>query len=255
LAINARDAIHERRLRQKFDGTISITAKNCELDRSAATTIQNLSPGSYVKITIEDNGGGISEENMKKLFTPFFTTKPVGKGTGLGLASVLGTVQQSFGGVQVQSKVPEGTCFTLYFPRHKEVLQPKIAQENKETVPVKKTILVVDDEVLVGKSTKRTLVRAGHTVIVSDDPVAALDIFEKNIDQIDMIITDMKMPHLSGPEFVEETRKKKRVPVIFMSGYGHEHFEGENMTEGEFVEKPFDSDLLNAKIQAMFKKE
>jgi PAS domain S-box-containing protein len=261
LAINARDGINERRQSRRdektppkpFVGILAVSAHNCALDKAEADTMPDMLPGPHVRIDVEDNGCGISEENLQKIFTPFFTTKAVGKGTGLGLASVMGTVLQSRGGIQVRSTVGEGTRFSMFFPRLQEATPaPAALPGKKEALKSSKTILLVEDDESVGKSTQRMLEQFGHTVLLANDPNEALSLFDKRSDEIDLIISDMKMPHLTGPELVELVRTKKPVKVLFMSGYPEEHFNKGEGTNDEFIAKPFGVSDLSKKLQGIF---
>jgi len=254
LVINARDAIQEKRSILKFEGSITISARNCELGVKDAASMPDVRPGPHVQIVVEDNGCGISEENLQKIFTPFFTTKEVGKGTGLGLATVQGIVAQSRGGIQVESKISEGTRFTLYFPKHEGVAPvANLPLEKKEAPNSPKTILLVEDDEQVNRMLKRQLENQGHTVITAKNPKEALTLFKENGEAIHLIVSDMKMPHMSGPEMMELIRAIRQVPSLFISGYPKEHFEKTDEMKDEFLMKPFSPEKLAEKIRTIFK--
>lgn len=257
LGVNARDAMADT------GGTLSITTENiCE--KQALLEGHNIMPAmDYVKVTVSDTGTGMSDEIKAKIFEPFFTTKEQGKGTGLGLSTVYGIVKQSNGFIFVDSELNKGTQFRIYFPITTEQQTPIIntddVPENHANLitdaPHTKTILLVEDEDSVRAFAVRALELRGYNVLVADCGEEALSIFEQRHADINLIITDVMMPGLSGPEWIKEAQKiKANLNVIFMSGYTQDYFRDDNAfnldgIETLFLSKPFSLKKFNETIQ------
>jgi two-component system cell cycle sensor histidine kinase/response regulator CckA len=255
LARNARDAM-------PGGGRLTIRTRNVtERESQRMSNVVGFQPGEYVLIEVEDTGTGMSGEVMAKIFEPFFTTKGVGKGTGLGLASVYGIVKQSGGFIQPESEIGKGTTFKVYLPRHivetedeVETQQPKPAVK-KEAVPADLTgtgrVLVVEDEVDVRQFAVRALKRQGYTVLEASDGVEALDIVNANEEEIDLVLSDVLMPEMDGPTLFKELRKTRPdLKVIFVSGYPNDAFrEALGTDDFAFLPKPFTLKELATKVK------
>jgi len=238
LVINARDAFER-------GGTITIETANRVLDESFVRTNRGSMPGSYVMIAVRDSGMGMSQECIDRIFEPFFSTKDQGKSTGLGLATVYGIVKQSCGYIQVQSEIGIGSEFRVFFPR-----MENIEQETQITAPPQPPqlspesglILVVEDEKTVLDMAAITLRSQGYTVLTASGPLEALRIFEHFSDDIDLLLTDIMMPDMTGPEMAKLMRgMRPDLQIVYMSGYADGHikasdFPGERIP---FITKPF----------------
>ena len=178
--------------------------------------------GKYVQLTISDNGHGIPSDIKEKIFEPYFTTKPHGKGTGLGLAVVYGIIKKHKGEITVHSKVDKGTTFNVYLPVIEEETAGKT--KNQQSLPTgKEKILLVDDEETIAALQSEMLVRLGYHIVVSTDAQHALDIFKKDSEAVDLVITDMNMPHLTGVQLAEKIMDiRPDLPVIICTGFSEQ---------------------------------
>ena len=245
LAVNARDAMPK-------GGTLTIETANVELDEHYAKTHLAVKPGPYVALTVTDTGTGMTPQVQARLFEPFFTTKEVGKGTGLGLATVHGIVTRSGGSVNVYSEVGRGTSFTVYFPRADAAemvvdAPPPVARPRAGT----ETVLVVEDAEGLRELARRLLERQGYTVLVAANADEALRLFEQNAS-IDVLLTDVVMPGASGPELTRQlVERRPALKVIYMSGYTEEAIVQHGVLKPgiAFLHKPFTSETLGRKIR------
>lgn len=255
LAVNARDAMGSGGVLNISTTNITITEKN-----HPSLTMQSPSPddsipeGDYVTIQVKDTGCGIPKELIKQVFEPFFSTKEVGSGTGLGLATVYGIIKQTGGYVYVQSEPGVGSIFQLYFPiaessaNHAKEGQEKAGPDLTGT----EHILLVEDETPVRTFAARALSNKGYKVHEADSAEMALEVMEDIGDSIDIIITDVIMPGRTGPDMVMEVRKSyPNVKVIFISGYAEDAFIKTFGNEGDFnfLPKPFTLKQLATKIK------
>ncbi|MEX2649271.1 MAG: ATP-binding protein [Alphaproteobacteria bacterium] len=249
LAVNARDAMGE-------GGRLAIRTYN-ERRASDNGHGQEIMPaGDYVVVEIADTGRGIPKLILGKIFEPFFSTKEVGAGTGLGLSTVYGIVKQTGGYIFVDSEVGRGTTFTIYLPRHLEASgQPREAAATRE-LPVdltgKGTILLVEDEEVVRAFAARALRGKGYVVIEADSAQAALEAVHAPSQTIDLLITDVVMPHMNGPALVREIRAvRPDLKVVFISGYAEDAFRGglDALDQVGFLPKPFSLKQLAAKVK------
>ena len=210
LASNAADAMGER-------GILKVTLENVVLEKGNAKV--NLKPGRYVKLSVKDTGAGIETENLDRIFDPYFTTKEIGKGTGMGLAVIYGIVQQHAGGIRVETEIGKGTTFELYFP----AIDSKPVPEEKSAGGIsggKEKILFVDDEDAMVNLNRQRLERLGYEVTGFTDPVEALAFFRSSPDQFDLVITDMTMPHMTGDRLTQEILKiRSDMPIILCTGH------------------------------------
>jgi PAS domain S-box-containing protein len=245
LVVNARDA-------SETGGEITIETGNCELDEFFSAQHPGSVAGSYVRVTVRDRGFGMDEEVKRRLFEPFFTTKEMGRGTGLGLATVYGIVKQSGGYIDVVSEPDQGASFNIYLPR---VFQPADAlkrQAAEEPLQGSQTIMVVEDEPGVLNLVVHTLRKQGFSVFETTDPEHGVTLFEEHQDEIDMLLTDVVMPFMSGPTLAQLlTQKKPELKVLFMSGHTDNKVSFEKILEQgvPFLPKPFASDTLLKKVR------
>jgi hypothetical protein len=226
-------------------GTLTIETANVELTASEARSL-GLESGSYVTLSVSDTGHGIPDEIRPQIFEPFFTTKEVGRGTGLGLATVHGIVHQSRGGIQVESGT-SGTTMRSYFPTSTE--EQVVDEPPGRPAPEVGTerILLVEDEPVLLQMTSEMLRRQGFDVISAPDPVAALEL--AGVEQFDVVVTDVVMPKMSGAELADRiTETFPETRFVFVSGYTHEVIDERRLGSTQrFLAKPFSSaELVDA---------
>jgi CheY-like chemotaxis protein len=245
LVFNARDAMQE-------GGELMIQTSNSELDEASLPAYPGSHAGPYAVLVIRDTGHGMSEETQSHIFEPFFTTKDRGKGTGLGLATVYGTVSQSGGFVAVSSKIGAGTEIKIFLPRVEEPVEVTSAPEIP--VQVRKgegTILVVEDDDAVRRMTREFLKINGYTVLEARSGADAIQFMERREQQIDLVLTDVLMPGMKGRELVERLSKLRTgIKVLYMSAYTEDAAINIGvLTPGTaFIEKPFSPDDLAKKV-------
>ncbi|OGK80055.1 MAG: hypothetical protein A2X52_11000 [Candidatus Rokubacteria bacterium GWC2_70_16] len=212
LVVNARDAMSQ-------GGQLTLETANIELDARYARQHPGAQPGSYVMLAVSDTGVGMDAEIQARVFEPFFTTKEPGKGTGLGLSTVYGIVKQSDGYISLWSEPGRGTTFTIYLPR---VEAPVATEGQVVATPPQgtETILLVEDEDEVRALAREVLEQSGYTVLAASGPAEALGIVERHADPIHLILTDVVMPHMSGPQLVKDIAPlRPGIKVLYMSGY------------------------------------
>jgi PAS domain S-box-containing protein len=249
LAVNARDAMAQ-------GGQLVIETSAVEFDETAALQSAKMRPGSFVCLSVNDTGCGIAPENLARIFEPFYTTKEVGKGTGLGLATVFGIIQQHQGWVNVYSEIGQGTTFRIYLPRLAKAEEQK--PETLAAAPAlpggNETILLVEDDPYVRKSAIRTLSGLGYQVLEATNGAEALEVWKLNRDKIRLVLTDMVMPGgMTGKDLGEQLRKENPgLKLIYASGYSAEVVEkGLAVEEGvDFLTKPFSTAMLAKTIRA-----
>jgi PAS domain S-box-containing protein len=244
-AVNARDAMPE-------GGKLTIETENVHLIESYCKVHPGFSPGHYVLLGVSDDGVGMDRETMGHLFEPFFTTKEKGRGTGLGLATVYGIVKQNEGFINVYSEPGKGTTFKIYIPRSIEVAIAK--DEAEETLPTfgTGTVLLVEDDDMVRAITTEMLEATGYTVLSAGSPAEALSFFEKGDVTIDLVITDVVMPGMTGKEMGKKIEAiRPGVRVLFMSGYTTNVIAHRGvLDEGvHFIQKPFSTSDLSRKVR------
>jgi PAS domain S-box-containing protein len=246
LLVNARDAM-------PTGGRIQIRTESYVLTESDAKNYPNRHAGHYVLIRVTDSGCGIEPEKLKMIFEPFYTSKGVGKGTGLGLATVYGIVTQNEGFIEVDSRVNGGTEFRIYLSRAGATTSDELALDNPpDHHPGTETVLLVEDEHLVRRLAKRQLESAGYRVLQAIDAQTGLDIFYRFEREIDVLLTDVVMPGMSGVKMVEKIVQHAHVPkIVFMSGHNEEimNKHGIRKTAFPLLAKPFTSQQLCEKIR------
>lgn len=264
LAVNARDAMVS-------GGKLTIQTSHVTIDAKHPIARDLIPPledeaivdGDYVLVEIIDTGTGIPRDLLQKIFEPFFSTKEVGSGTGLGLATVYGIIKQTGGYVYVASKEGSGTRFCLYLKRFQpeeakvEVAAEAAAVAAGDDLTGKGTILLVEDETPVRAFAARALRNKGYTVLEADCGEMAIEVMEKQGSEVDVIITDVIMPGINGPTMIEEVAPKfPRVKVIFISGYAEDVFVKSYGSEREFnfLPKPFTLKQLASKVKEVITK-
>jgi len=245
LAVNAQDAMPR-------GGTLTIEAANIELDEQYPGLHFVVAPGAYVVLTVKDSGTGMTPEVQARLFEPFFTTKDVGKGTGLGLATVHGIATRSGASVTVCTELGRGTSFQVYFPRAApaEAIAGAAAEAASWRTGTE-TVLVVEDAEGLRELARRLLEKQGYTVLVAAEAVEAIRIFDEN-PSIAVILTDVVMPGPSGPELIKQLiQRRPRLEVIYMSGYTDEAIVQHGVLKPgiAFLHKPFTADALGRKMR------
>jgi two-component system cell cycle sensor histidine kinase/response regulator CckA len=214
-------------------------------------------PGAYVMLSITDTGIGMTKEVKEQIFDPFFTTKEKGKGTGLGLSTVYGIVKQSGGDIYVYSERNKGTTFKIYLPRVFEP-QEKLKKLTSEEIPRgKERILVVEDDRMVRRLAVDILKRQGYRVLEATEGGEALVICEKEKDPIDLILTDIVMPHINGPELIERLKQVRAdFKVLYMTGYTDEAIVQHGVVDKtiDLIHKPFTIEKLERKVREVLDK-
>ena len=215
LVTNARDAMPE-------GGEILIETVELTIGKEGDEVTLDLPPGRYARLTVRDTGTGMSEETVKKAFDPFFTTKDVGAGTGLGLSTAYGIVKQSRGDMSLRSEVGRGTEIQVFLPVVEEQIDRAVSRREEGDVPVGdgETILVVEDEPAVSTLVARVLSQHGYRILMAENGREALERYREHDGEVDLLLTDVVMPELGGPELVEALHAAGAEPrVIFASGY------------------------------------
>jgi len=245
VAVNARDAMPE-------GGKIMIATSNVVIDEDYARQHLDVEPGPYVVLSVTDTGAGMTSETMKHLFEPFFTTKDVGKGTGLGLATVYGIVTQHGGRITAYSELGRGSTFKIYLPA--TGAEARVADRDKlplQRAPRVATVLLVEDEETVRNVVERTLGELGYNVLSADRPSTARAAFDGVEGAIDLLITDIVMPGGTGQDlYAELAARLLHLPVLFMSGYPDRGAaQRVGLPEGaEFLQKPFSPRTLGERV-------
>jgi PAS domain S-box-containing protein len=242
LAVNARDAMPR-------GGKLGLRTANVEVDENRARRTMGLRPGSYVALSVSDRGAGMTKEVLSRIFEPFYTTKELGRGTGLGLSTVYGIVKQSDGFIDVASAPGEGSTFEVLLPRVSEPL-PKPAKTPALPLPGEGTILLVEDDDAVRRLTREILEQSGYRVLESADGREAFSAIEREEGNVDLVITDLVMPGMGGDEFAELlAARHPRIRVLYASG----HLERPKTVPlipkyRELIRKPFKSGELVRKV-------
>jgi len=253
LVVNARDAM-------PTGGRLTIETANADLSEDEASRHGVVEAGPYVMLSVADTGGGMDQETLARAFEPFFTTKEAGQGTGLGLAMVYGIVKQSGGDIKVFTEPGRGTTFRIYLPRI-----DSDEETPRETAPFSlrlsgrgsETILVLEDETALRSLMRKVLAERGYTVLDTGDPEEAIRICAERGETIDLLVTDVIMPKLSGPQVVERVLAiHPDMKVLYTSGYTAKalihHGVGQSVS---FLAKPFSPESLEAKVRQVLDSE
>ncbi|MEI7731929.1 MAG: PAS domain S-box protein [Verrucomicrobiota bacterium] len=247
LCVNARDAIDGV-------GKVTIETGNAVMDDAYCADHPGVMPGAYVRLAVSDDGCGMDKATMSKIFEPFFTTKGLGKGTGLGLATVYGIVKQNHGFISVSSEPGKGTIFNLYLPQY--VGEPAAPQ--KESVAERpkssgETVLLVEDEPAILAIARRILERLGYTVVAANSPSEAIRLADLHAGEIHLLMTDVVMPEMNGRDLAQRLMARHpQLRCLFMSGYTRDVIAHHGvLAEGmNFIEKPFTIDGVANKVRA-----
>ena len=246
LAVNARDAMPQ-------GGKLTIETANVYLDNQYARRHTVIQPGHYVMLAVSDTGSGIDAETQVRMFEPFFTTKEHGKGTGLGLSTVYGIVRQSGGHLWVYSEVGKGTTFKIYLPRVDGVTERDEARDTPAELPLgRETVLLTEDEEQVRQMIRTILEMGGYRVLEASGGEEALTLYEQHEGQIDLIMTDVVMPGISGRELAQSLETlHPGIRVLYMSGYTDDAIVRHGLLDQEiaFLQKPFTPDALMRKVR------
>jgi two-component system cell cycle sensor histidine kinase/response regulator CckA len=255
LAVNAGHAMPD-------GGKLTIRTANVTAEEARGFTYKGMPAADYVLIEVTDTGTGIAPEDIDKIFLPFFSTKEVGKGTGLGLATVYGIIKQTGGFVYPESQLGKGTTFRIFLPRYVASAEEKAAPQAPAAVingaqatagddTGQGTILLVEDEKDLRGLNARGLTSRGYTVLQAGNGVEAIEVLEKHDGTIDLVVSDVVMPEMDGPALLKELRRRRPdLKIVFVSGYAEEAF-ANNRPEGQhkFLAKPFSLKTLVATVK------
>ena len=240
LAVNARDAM-------PLGGTLDI-----ECSRLETPLVRDSGVALPILLEVRDTGIGMDESVKAQIFEPFFTRKEQGKGTGLGLSTVYGIVSQARGHIEVESCVGEGTTFRIYFPEAKDRRKPAAPARITETPKGSETVLLVEDEPAVRSLAAMILGRIGYRVLTAEDGASALNLWKEHGSEVDVLLTDVIMPQMSGVELAQKIRAlNPGLRVLFMSGYTDDTIAKHGLRPNEIpmLEKPFTAESLAAKLR------
>ena len=236
------------------NGKITIETGNATLDDTYARTRPECAPGDYVMLMVSDTGHGMDDQTRAHLFEPFFTTKEVGKGTGLGLATVFGIVKQNRGLINVYSETGQGTTFKIYLPRA-EVSEVMAEQKIvRQSLRGNETLLLVEDEEQILNLGRRILSQQGYTVLVASRPEAAMVLAARHAGAIHLLITDVVMPGMNGKELLQRLRAAHpELKCLFMSGYTANVIAHHGVLDAgvQFLQKPFTIHSLSARVREL----
>ncbi|MEO5800161.1 MAG: ATP-binding protein [Gemmatimonadales bacterium] len=246
LAVNARDAM-------PHGGVLSIETSIAEFDELISTPHSDLPAGRYVVMSVSDTGSGMTHDTKARLFEPFFTTKEQGRGTGLGLATVYGIVRQSGGAIWVFSEPGRGSTFKLYFPWVGEEAVPVRSQElAPHSLRGTEQIVLVDDDVQVRTLAERALRSHGYRVLALASAADAITVVDQHQVPVDLLITDIVMPRMQGPELASRIRVlRHEARVLFITGYAEERIELPDPTRASVLEKPFTPTTLLRRVREL----
>jgi PAS domain S-box-containing protein len=245
LVVNARDAMAE-------GGRVTIETSNVYLDRDYSAKHHNLQPGPWVMLTVSDTGCGMDAETQSRIFEPFFTTKAQGKGTGLGLATVYGVVKQSGGFIYVYSEVGHGTTFKVYLPQVTADVEKEAAEKPAAPARGSETVLFVEDEESVRELVRDYLSGTGYKVLEAVDGAQALEIAAAHKGSIEILVTDVVMPRLSGRELASRLiAQRPNIRVLYISGYTDDSIFRNGVLEGDaaYLQKPFNLKTIAQRIR------
>jgi len=242
LAVNSRDAM-------PGGGLLTISLSICEVDSRHLSRHPEARTGRFVHLQVADTGCGIAAQNLRRIFDPFFTTKAVGKGTGLGLATVYGIVNQHQGWIEVASQVGKGATFEVFLPFHLRAADaPKEAPVERPVRGGHETILVVEDEAPVRELVCNLLEGYGYKILQAESGVKALELWKQCKDRVDLVLTDLVMPDLmNGRQLAEKlVSERPALKVIFTSGYSADVVGKDFVLQDglSYLQKPYHPDKL-----------
>jgi PAS domain S-box-containing protein len=248
LAVNARDAMPQ-------GGRLTVETRNVTLDETYTATHPDVRPGEHVLLAVSDTGTGMDATTKARVFEPFFTTKGAGKGAGLGLAVVHGVVKQAGGGIEVYTEVGRGTAFKIYLPAVHERRLADGSVHGRQPMPRgAETVLLVEDEHAVRALARHVLGECGYRVLESVDGLDAVRVAEQHPGAIDLVVSDVVMPHLGGRQLIERlSAVKAGLRVLFLSGYTDDAVVRHGIVHAEyaFLQKPFTPAALALKVRAV----
>jgi nitrogen-specific signal transduction histidine kinase len=250
LAVNARDAM-------PLGGMLRIDTENVEIDEGYAASRPELAPGPHVRLRVSDTGEGMPREVLARAFDPFYTTKPPGQGTGLGLATVYGIVKQAGGRAQIYSEPGVGTTFTALLPATDRALAPAPRQPDDSRPRGEETILLVEDEEALREVTRRILAGGGYRVLTAATGPEALVQAGRHEGPVHLLLTDVIMPQMPGPQLAERMqRESPSLRILFMSGFAQPILDsGEYLNAGvPLIEKPFSGAALLRKVRQVLER-
>jgi two-component system cell cycle sensor histidine kinase/response regulator CckA len=246
LVVNARDAM-------PTGGKLSISTENARLSADSVAGALHAAVGDYVMLTVADTGTGMTAEVQRRLFDPFFTTKDQGRGTGLGLSTVYGIVNQSGGEITVCSELGQGSTFKVFFPRFAPIAEAPLPEPKAKDAPRGvETVLVVEDDSNLRELVARVLRKSGYEVHLAAGGVEAIAIASDPLKLIDGVITDVVMPGMNGRELVEKLLEMRPgIASLLMSGYTDDDVLRRGVLQGDtaFLQKPFTPDQLARKVR------
>jgi signal transduction histidine kinase/CheY-like chemotaxis protein len=251
LAVNARDAM-------PTGGTIQITLNNVEFGNASAPH-RSLAAGAYAQLAVSDTGCGMPKEILSRIFEPFFTTKEEGRGTGLGLATVYGIVEQAGGAIDVESEIGRGTTFRVYLPHTsgpEEPARESLSPPTRAHEQPSETVLLVEDEPHVAALVASALKKTGYVVLQASNATQALEIVRAHATPIDLLLTDVVMPGMNGRQLADEVKLTRgETRVLYMSGYSDDAVlrHGVQTASVHFIQKPFSMNALGNKIRETLK--
>ena len=246
LCVNARDAIIDV-------GKVSIETGNCTIDANYCAAHTGAVPGEYVRLVVSDDGSGMDKETVTHIFEPFYTTKELGKGTGLGLATVHGIIKQNNGFINVYSEPGQGTTFTIYLLRHIGESEQALNDRTVEPIPCgNENILLVEDEPTILEMAVLMLEGLGYNVLKAANIKDAISLSGEQISTIHLLITDVVMPEMNGRDLANKLKLlNPDLKCLFMSGYTADIIANKGVLDGvvHFIQKPFSLLNLAAKVR------
>jgi signal transduction histidine kinase/ActR/RegA family two-component response regulator len=252
LVVNSKDAMPN-------GGKLTIRTANVNLDDDLRREYSYIQPGPYVMLSISDTGHGMDKETQLQIFEPFFTTKEKGKGTGLGLSTAYGIIKQSGGYIFAQSEVGRGTTFSIYLARVEDAAEPLgTLRASQSATGGSETVLLVEDEESVRQLVRETLEAKGYKVLEAEHGEAALRTASDYHGPIDMLITDVVMPGMSGRELAKQlSASDPDIKVLFLSGYTEDAIVHQGVLEAgtAFLQKPFTLQMLSRKVREVLRGE
>jgi two-component system, cell cycle sensor histidine kinase and response regulator CckA len=243
LAVNSRDAMPK-------GGTLTIDVANVEVDLAYAAARPTLKPGRYVRLRVSDTGAGMDKKTLDHVFEPFFTTKPRGQGTGLGLATIYGIVTQAGGNIDVYSESGLGTRVSVLLPATDRTMITAVEVTPPVSARASETVLVVEDSDDLREIVERILSGSGYNVMVAPNGLAAIDLAREHVGHIDLLLTDVIMPHMQGNDLAARMiESRPDIRVLYMSGFAQPAFGTTGKPDLVLLDKPFNEPTLLARVR------